>query len=375
MSIPFCFSSDSGEQQCQILTRKKEIVDIAGSACPSWVMPNAQGSGYYRWNLPTAQWQALTERFAEFAPTEQLSIIDSAFAAFEAGKLSANQLLEVVRQSARAGKRQVITMPLRNLRKYRNHYLGKTQHSTFLNFAQNLYLPLLDSSANSSDPDQQMLHNDLLGFMALVAKDPDARKQLMDKAIAFTGFNSERDPQALDSDLYGPALTVAVQDAGEDFLAHLVKVRGELDDPRFENASANAIGSSNSPEQITTIQKLALSEEMGPREAFGLIQYSLAQPMVQERNWKWLQQNFDKVVEKIPSQIRRRTPAFASIFCDAKHLEELQQLFVQHGDLTPGYQRSLAQTEERIQLCMALEEKGQSLMQALPKSAGLAGNN
>ncbi|WP_445365238.1 M1 family metallopeptidase [Microbulbifer sp. ANSA001] len=373
-NIPFCFSSAGSEQQCQILTRKEETLDIAVNTCPSWVMPNAQGSGYYRWNLPEAQWQALLEHFAEFAPTEQLSIIDSAFAAFEAGKLPAAQLLEVVRQSARVEKRQVITLPLNYLRKYRESYLGEVQHSAFLNFAQNLYLPLLNNSANSAEPDQQMLHSELLGFMALVAGDPDTRKQLVDKATAFTGYKTTRDPEALDSDLYGPALTVAVQDAGDDFLSHLIKVRGVLDDPRFENASASAIGSSDSPSQLEVVQKLALSEEMGPRETFTLIQYSLAQPEVQEQNWQWLRDNFDKVVDKIPAQIRRRTPAFAGVFCDAKRLQELQQLFAQHGALTPGYQRSLAQTEERIQLCMALEKKGQSLMEALPRSVGLAQN-
>jgi alanyl aminopeptidase len=371
-SIPFCFSSDSGTQQCQILTGKEETLELAAGSCPGWVMPNAQGSGYYRWNLPEPQWQALTERFTQFAPTEQLSIIDSAFAAFEAGKLPAPRLLDVVRQSAKADKRQVITMPLRYLRKYRDNYLDDAERLAFLNFAQNLYLPLLSNSASSEDADQQMLHSALLGFMALVAEDPDTRKQLMEKATAFTGFNTERDPQALNSDLYEAALTVAIQDAGEDFLAHLIKVRTELDDPRFENASANAIGSSNSPKQIETIQKLALSEQMGPRESFALIRYALAQPLVQEQHWAWLRNNFVQVVDKIPAQIRRHTPAFANAFCDKKQLDELQQLFAQHGKLTPGYQRSLAQTEERIQLCMALQEKGQSLMEALPKSVELA---
>ncbi|WP_226649154.1 M1 family metallopeptidase [Microbulbifer variabilis] len=371
-SIPFCFISDSGAQQCQILTGKEETLAIASSSCPKWVMPNAQGSGYYRWNLPEPQWQALTERFTQFAPTEQLSIIDSAFAAFEAGKLSAPRLLDVVRQSAKADKRQVIAMPLSYLRKYRDNYLDDNQRLAFLNFAQNLYLPLLGDSAGSDDADQQMLHSALLGFMALVAEDPDTRKQLMEKAIAFTGYKTGRDPQALNSDLYEAALTVAIQDAGQGFLTHLIKVRTELDDPRFENASANAIGNSNNPMQLETIQQLALSEEMGPREAFALIRYALTQPLVQEQNWTWLRDNFVPVVDKIPAQMRRHTPTFASAFCDKKHLDELQQLFAQHGKLTPGYQRSLAQTEERIHLCMALQEKGQSLMEALPKSVDLA---
>ncbi|WP_323846554.1 M1 family metallopeptidase [Microbulbifer magnicolonia] len=368
-SIPFCFSSSDGVQQCQMLTSVEEEIDIPGGACPQWLMPNAQGSGYYRWSVAEDQWRALIERFADFSPTEQLSVIDSAFAAFEAGQLSEPLLLELVQQSARADKRQVITAPLRYLQKYRQHYLAEKDQPAFLNFAQNLYLPLLERTGDSPDSDEQLLNSELLSFMALVAGDEDARKTLRDKATAFTGFKRERDAEALDSDLYEAALTVAVQDAGDDFLDHLIKMRSELDDPRFENASANAIGGSNSPRQLETIHRLALSEDMGPREAFGLIQRSLAEPAVQEQNWQWLQQNFPAVVDKIPAQIRRHTPSFARAFCDREKLGELQQLFKQQGKLTAGYQRSLAQTEEQIQLCMALKEKGQALMQALPQAA------
>ena len=43
-------------------------------------------------------------------------------------------------------------------------------------------------------------------------------------------------------------------------------------------------------------------------------------------------------------------------------LAEVRRLFTQYGAQAPGYQRSLAQTEEQIQLCMALREKGQALL-------------
>ena len=366
-SIPACFTSDGGVQQCQILTEAEQEVEISGGECPQWVLPNAQGSGYYRWTLSEAQWQALLERFAMFDPTEKLSIIDSAFAGFEADKLPATTLLETVQKSARAEKRQVVQAALPYLQKYRQNYVGEKAEPAFLKFAQDLYQPVLGKAAGSDDNEQQLLHSQLLSFMALSAQDPQAREQLADKAHAFTGFGRKRDEKALDSDLYEAALTVAVQDGGDDFLQHLIKVRGELDDPRFDSASANAIGSSNKPSQLATIHKLALSDEMGSREAFGLILRALAQPATRDDNWQWVQQNFPAVLEKIPGQWRRQTPAFARSFCDQEKLKDVQALFQQHGDLAPGHQRSLAQTEEQIQLCMALRDKGEGLIAALPK--------
>ena len=363
-SIPLCLRSDQGEQ-CLIMTEPQQRVTLDGAQCPQWLLPNANGSGYYRWTLAQPQWQALLDSFDQFSPTEVLSIVDSAFAAFEAGTLPEETLVAVLRMSAASDQRQVVMAPLNYLQKYRQNYVAEDAQPAFQAFALELYQPVLDRTANSTDSEEQLLHSELLSFMALTAGDETARKQLADKAIAFTGFKRERDPEALDSDLYEAALTVAVQDAGTDFLPHLVKVRGELDDPRFDNASANAIGASNSPEQVTQIQELALSEDMGAREAFGLIQQALREPAMQQQHWQWLRANFPAVLEKIPEQWRRQTPAFARAFCDKKALGEVQQLFAEHGELAPGYQRSLAQTEEQIQLCMALRDKGEALIGTL----------
>ena len=87
----------------------------------------------------------------------------------------------------------------------------------------------------------------------------------------------------------------------------------------------------------------------------------MAEPELQEQHWQWLKENFAGVVGKIPEQWRRFTPLFGSTFCDQDKLQELQQLFERYGDSTPGYQRTLAQTEEQIQLCIALRGHGEAL--------------
>ena len=58
-------------------------------------------------------------------------------------------------------------------------------------------------------------------------------------------------------------------------------------------------------------------------------------------------------------------PTVASQFCDQIKLDELKDLFEQHGDLLAGYQRNLDQTEEGIQLCIAQRGLGEKLAGAL----------
>lgn len=363
-TIPLCLRSDLG-RQCLMLTEETRTLPLEAEHCPRWLLPNADGSGYYRWTVAAEQWQALLEQFEELTATEQLSIVDSAFAAFDAGELAAPTLLEVVRASSRTTRRQVITAPLKSLELYRHRFLRDEAQPEFSAFLHALYQPVLERTAGSQEPEQALLHSELLAFMASTATDPQSRRTLTDRAIAFTGLKGERDPTALDSDLYEAALSVAVQDADAAFLPRLVELRSELDDPRFDSASANAIGASRRQEQVAEVQRLALSDSVGPREAFGLVATALAVPELQEQHWVWLQEHFAAVLKKIPGQWRRRTPGLARAFCSAERLEQLNSLFQQQGDLAPGHERSLAQTVETIELCIAQRQRAEEFIEAL----------
>jgi aminopeptidase N len=364
-SIPVCLRSSDGPEQCLMLADREQEVALKGSGCPQWILPNARGSGYYRWSLEQGQWQSLVDHFSQLSGVESLSVIDSAFAAFEAGTLSQDLLLELIGMSAKAGQRQVVLAPLTFLRKYRRNYVTSSDSSAFLEFARTTYQPVLQRTAGSEDSDDQLIYSELLSFMALTAQDSDVRKLLLKQARAFTGIDGERDSAALTSDQYQAALIVAVQDGGEEFLTHLIEVRTEIDDPLFESSSASAIGRINYQERLEQVHQLAVSGQLGSREVFGLVDSLLAEPTLREQNWQWLRDNFAEVVAKLPEQWRRHTPRFGRTFCGPEKQQELRQLFEDNGDLVAGYAQILAQTEEQIQLCIGLRERGQAFSQAL----------
>jgi alanyl aminopeptidase len=362
--IPICVRSTNA-RQCAMMTQARQTLRLADAECPQWVLPNAGGSGYYRWALDDVAWAALIDDFDLLMPVEALSAVDSAFAAFEADKLDEVNLLNIVAASSRARSRQVITAPLPYLRKFVSHYFSLADKEKFLEFARELYQPIIERSVNSTDGDAQLLYTDLISFMALTALDPDARSRLLQMAHAFTGFESVRNGDAMPSDLYYPALAVAIQDSDTSFLPRLVKFRSELDDPLFENASASAVGRVTNPDLLGAVHELALGEQMGPREAFDMISLALSEPALRDQHWIWLRENFPAVVDKIPAQWRRSMPSMANVFCDQNKLGELRKLFDEHGELVAGYRRSLNQTEEQIRLCIALRGQGKKLANAM----------
>jgi alanyl aminopeptidase len=363
-NIPVCMRTNNASE-CAMVTQAQQTLPLSDAECPQWVLPNAGGSGYYRWTLDEASWAALLENFESLSPVEALSAIDSAFAAFEAGRLDEANLLGIVAASSRAETRQVITAPIPYLQKYVRQYFSNAERAKFVEFARKFYQPIIESSVNSDDGNGQLLYTDLISFLALTARDPGARSKLLQMAHAFTGFDRDRDDNALQSDLYYAALAVAVQDSDARFLPHLIKFRDELDDPIFESESASAIGRISNPDLLGTIQELALGEQLGPREVFSMLSMALREPEVRDQQWTWTREHLPEIVARIPSQWRRYTPGLARTFCEEDKLTEFVKLFEEHSDLVPGYQRSLDQTEEQIRLCIAQRDQGKRLAGAM----------
>lgn len=364
-SVPVCLRDAGGRRHCDILTEASASLPLGQARCPAWVLPNAGGAGYYRWTLPAEQWSALVDDFDQLEATEALSLVDSAIAAFEAGELEPTLLLQVVEAAAYSPRRQVVIAPLSALERYADAYFDGAQRQALAARIGHWYRSALIRSEASEDPEQQLLHAELSAFMARVLHVPRFRDELSAGAAAFTGFERQRDPDALDSDRYLDALAVAVQDLGEPFVRHLLEFRAELDDPKFESASARALGSVDEPELLPLVQARILTDSIGGRESFDLLREATATAPVAQVNWQWLAANFPALIDKIPQQWRRRTPLLAESFCSDAGRAKLAALFERHADLAPGYRRAFDQVDERIRLCIALRPQAQALAAAL----------
>jgi alanyl aminopeptidase len=167
--------------------------------------------------------------------------------------------------------------------------------------------------------------------------------------------------------LYEAALTVALQDLGPDFTAHVLQVRAELDDPRFDSDSASALGRLEDASAIAGVQSLLLTDAFGAREAYSLLMSATASGASRNAYWPWIVSNFEAMTRKIPDQWRRNTPRLAQHFCSQEGIAAVQKLYAEQGQLTPGYQRALDQTVESLQLCVALAPQGGQLVSALPR--------
>ena len=363
-SIPVCISvampgSSEPVQYCQTMNEAQVSIALESNECPSWVMPNTGGHGYYRWQLASKDWQALLVQFDKLPAAEQLATIDSGLAAFEAGQLSLADIQELLNVALKATERQVVLGARASTRRYIQRVLPEQQAGELREYLKPLIMNRMASINDLDNPEQQLLQSGLIAWLATDLQDAESRDDLNAQAKQYLQLNGQSgSAKKLDSDLFVNAFSIGVQDNGIVFFDQLLNALTNIDDPLFAAAAPFALGSFKDSQISTKAYDLILAADspLGSRERFDMLTAMLNTPELQIQHWNWVKAHLEEILLVIPEQWRRRAPRLANGFCDSQYRDELQDLFKTHGSSAPGHELALAQTTEAINLCVALRE-------------------
>ncbi|WP_084399984.1 M1 family metallopeptidase [Henriciella aquimarina] len=360
-TIPYCMVTGAEEgaaRHCEMIDGRTHSIRFeAMETCPAWIMPNAEGRGYWRFDMPETQWATLAVNFPKLSGGEALTAIDSAMASYEAGGISLSALMAIVNAGAIRPERQVVRQAMRAYGGLAPLTVGdEAAEAGFQAEIMRVFRPRLEATGETDDENDRILRSRLESFLARDGKDRDLRTAFADAARAYVGMRSAEDTRKLTSDDFSTALAIAMQEDGKPFLDNLLDSIASIDDPTFERAAAYAIGENNRPELVDDILELALSQQLGTRENYTIVQGQMRQPETRDRTWAWLQIHYPEFVDIIPGQRPRSTPRLASSLCSAEGIRELEKLFELYGSLAPGHERALSEAIESIQLCMAFRK-------------------
>ncbi|MBZ0119378.1 MAG: M1 family metallopeptidase, partial [Sandaracinaceae bacterium] len=113
--VPVCVRYQLGGQSGGELRRACTLLDrpqgeLALEGCPDWVMPNADGIGYYVWSLPAPQLEALRTRgMARLSAREQLAVAQNVRQAERAGGIAYADALALLVPLASSTERELAT--------------------------------------------------------------------------------------------------------------------------------------------------------------------------------------------------------------------------------------------------------------------------
>ncbi len=356
--LPVCLNlgyADGAESSCSLLSDVEETIELAGDECPSWVHPNADGAGYYRFALDDAAWATLIAESAALPATEALVLVDSLDAAFRAGRISADNYVAGMAMLVNHPAWDVADAATGKLELILDIVPAAEQARVWPAFAA-IAGPRFASLEGSSNIEDELLYQRLQRFMIVMARDAAIRAPLAERAAAFIGLDGEPDPAAVPPGQLETVLSVGVQDLGAPFFDKLVDAARNSADPQFRNAATGALARVEDPELVARLQDVLLSGDFKGTEFLGVVFRQMVRAATTEATYQWLRANEAVVINEIPETFRAQVLPSLGAFCSTQRATEWQAFIEERGDRLPGYQRPLAQTIESIELCAALRD-------------------
>jgi alanyl aminopeptidase len=364
--VPFCARYAVGDKDathCALIDSETAEVALPTDSCPAWVMPNANGTGYYRFTLDPASQRALDTAFDRLNDREQHIAADSLGAAFDAGKISLADYLAMVPRLVAARSRQVATSPAATLTWLREHQVRDATGAAALRaFVGRLYGPLLQKigiDARAADDDEvRLTRAAIVALMSDEARDPETRRQLAARARRLIGMDGAKaDPTAIASDMYDNALRVLIQDGGKvEFDA--VEARLHASQDSLERANyLFALGSTTNPELQARAFSLSLGDKLQAGEIGATIRGAMRFPETRATARAWVHAHADALIARMPSGRQRYLSAIdASGACSDAEADAMEQFWEPRVKNMDGGPRALAQFAEATRLCSVMKD-------------------
>jgi len=317
-SVPFAVTlgySDRTERISEILTDYSTRIALP-EGCPDYIMPNADGAGYWRFTLSDGNWKALADNFDRLSGGEQMMFADSLVAAFRAGEVSAEAMLAGLAATP-SGEWDAASIPLGRL-------------------------------------------SGLIGV--LEEKDQPAMRKWIADAYAnqWEYLNSRTAAQLSQGDilLRERIYSICLEHGGGACFAKALAFAKASQNQRERRAIFNILAGGGSLEDVTALLDDAFTDEFQGQEALFMYYSAIGNDdeAVEAMGWERFRRDFEKLLERVPEIRKPQMAGVAGSFCEDAKTDEAEAFIKSKADLIPGYERPLAQAVEGARLCAALVE-------------------
>ncbi|MEO1321677.1 MAG: M1 family metallopeptidase [Pseudomonadota bacterium] len=359
----------NGERVIREMFAEPTLTVPLDGGCPDYVMPNAGGSGYWRFNLNDAAWQSLIANYDDLSPGEQLSFADSATAAFSAGNISAATVLDAIAVNAN-GDWGAARDPLSNLASYMDALKEDADKEALRDFVMSAYgdrwAILSETPREDLSQGDQLLRTALNSRLLTIGRLPEERARLADAAAAYVGVINDPDPNAVSPDLIGTAMSIAAETGGSAFHEAALAFAQTTTNQRERRMILGVLARNASEADMIALMNLVQGEDFQGQEAWSVYLAALDNEDNAAAAWEKFKTDFDTVIERTPEVRKPQTASVVSKFCERGAIDEAIRFIQSKGSLIPGYERRLAQASEAASLCAAFRaEKADELAAAL----------
>jgi alanyl aminopeptidase len=365
--VPLCLrypSADKSRETCTLVEAESGTILLEGGECPRWVMPNAQGAGYFLFDLAAADLDQLMARgFGDFDVREKTMLATNLWYAFARGAIDVDRALALLEPLFADAHPAVAAVPMALTRELLR-YLEKDPLEARLKERSVARVARLARKVGwdarpGDPPETRLLRQQLLSFLALSLEHGGTRRVAIERARAHLGLGEGKGARARPTspELVPLCLTVLGQEADA---ATFDLVLAKLEATRDEEARSGllaALAAVREPALAQKARELTFDARIKVSETPLLIQGQLADPHTRQAAWNWLKSHVDRVFERISPRAARAMPELATLFCSDADAADAEQLFRERLAVLPGGSREVDKAREAVALCAARRKK------------------
>lgn len=327
-AMPVCAASGEGSACALLGDKVGTLGPIVGTA--PWVAGNADGAGYYRFDMEADGWSRLLASGAALPAPEALTAADSLWASFAAGGVPFARVLEGAERFSDHSDRLVATYLAGPIAKAATEALVPGSRAALEQRFRAIYGPRLSAlglnparGAHAGDPaEQRQLRLRLAQVMALDGRDQPLRKALAAAADSALSGKAE----ALDPSLRGLAFGVFVQEGGIPATDRLFEALVAAQDPLFRRQAADALGFTEDPVVAAHVLTRFGDPRLQTIESVRMLGTLFGSPETRGVALDFLEKNWDTVRPRVGGLLGRFVGATGS-FCTVEDAERVERIF------------------------------------------------
>ncbi|WP_224250078.1 M1 family metallopeptidase [Hyalangium gracile] len=361
-NVPVCVRAGRGKdttRECTVLAAETGELPLSLSGCPSWVLLNAEGTGYYRSGYTREQLAPLLATAAGTLTTsERLTLLGDMKAGVDRGDVLLGEALKVVPSTASDPSRLVLEGGVQFLSSIRIELLPEADQERFRKWVRALYGPRARAlgwkSAPGESDDVKALRQQLLMLAAGMGQDPALSQEAGRLARAWLA-----DRKAVEPELARPALQIAARNGDASLFEKILTQARQAQDRNERAELLGLLGGFREPALAKRALELVAGDEFDVRDTQHILRTALYRSETRALAWEFYQRNFDALASRLRSDEAGRLIGVTGVFCEESRRAEVEALLKPRVARLEGGPRELTRSLEAIRVCVESERRNQ----------------
>ena len=358
-SVPVCVRVDAGkrgggEKACTVLKEREGTLELApGAACPAFIYPNADESGYYRVAMGPAEVKAVAPDIGRLPERERFGVVSNAWAAVWSGQLPVAAFLELCLRLKDDGSRLVWTEMFEALRSINGSLITDATRPAFVRFVRALCSPsarrLGWRTGEAQSDNDRFVREGILNALGDLGEDGPTLAEAARRAREWLDA-----PAAGSADVARIALPLAAKRGDAALFDRLRGVVLRPPTPEVRILALGGLASFDDPALIERTLGLVLDGTIKPQDVRYLFPGIGLRPAGRDLVQAWIERHFDELARLFPSFLIGRIVGAVPALCDAARVHAAEAFLQPRAAKLEGVEKDLRQSVEEGLRCAAL---------------------